>query len=118
LQGMFITLITRGFCCPEQEDGASSADGQASVKDDVAGTGMGDAEGKKDVSDQIEDEEQLMGTTQEEKEDKPNLPKDQEEEEEGFDMEQDFDGTIESMPDKTVCLLYYLIFFFLLLLTF
>jgi len=30
-------------------------------EDDVEGTGMGEGEGKKDVSDQIEDEEQLLG---------------------------------------------------------
>lgn len=29
--------------------------------DDVEGTGMGEGEGKKDVTDQIEDEEQLLG---------------------------------------------------------
>lgn len=38
--------------------------------DDVEGTGMGEGEGKKDVTDQIEDEEQLLGLKgdQEEKE--------------------------------------------------
>ena len=35
--------------------------------DDVDGTGMGEGDGRKDVSDQIENEEQLLGL----KEDKP-----------------------------------------------
>lgn len=34
--------------------------------DDVEGTGMGEGEGKKDVTDQIEDEEQLLGLKGEE----------------------------------------------------
>lgn len=102
LLGMFITFLTKGYCCPDEAEGDASAEGQSSFRDDVAGTGMGDAEGKKDVSEQIEDEEQLMGTTQEEKEEKPNLPKDDNEKEKGFDMDQDFDGTMESMPDTTV----------------
>jgi hypothetical protein len=33
------------------------------------GTGMGEGKGNKDVSDQIEDEEQLLGTKNEKKED-------------------------------------------------
>jgi len=113
LLGMFITLLTKGFCCPDEGEGDASSEGGTSFRDDVAGTGMGDAEGKKDVSDQIEDEEQLMGTTSEEKEEKPNLPKDDEEKEKGFDMEQDFDGTVESLPDDNVLLPSFLSLFIL-----
>ncbi len=31
------------------------------MQDDVAGTGMGEGQGNKDVSDEIDDEEQLLG---------------------------------------------------------
>ncbi len=38
---------------------------QGDLQDNQAGTGMGEGQGNKDVSDQIEDEEQLLGTRSE-----------------------------------------------------
>jgi midasin (ATPase involved in ribosome maturation) len=57
LANLFVSLCTEGFCNVKEEEGKE----EANKFDDADGTGMGEGEGKKDVSEQIEDEEQLMG---------------------------------------------------------
>lgn len=61
--------------------------GDKNFQDDVAGTGMGDGAGKEDVSDQIENEDQLMGTNKEEKEEN-KAPSPEGDEDQGFEMQQ------------------------------
>ena len=69
--------------------------------DDVEGTGMGEGEGKKDVTDQIEDEEQLLGL----KGDEPDKDQAEEakelgedEQDKGMEMENDFEGEMFDVP--------------------
>lgn len=56
LAEIFASLYSQGFGCStenqEEDNGAQ----------DATGTGMGEGAGAKDVSDQIEDEDQLLGT--------------------------------------------------------
>ncbi|CAN0493688.1 unnamed protein product, partial [Scytosiphon promiscuus] len=61
---VFRTLLSKGLCAAETEDDVGDGDGDIDgmkFDDDVEGTGMGEGEGKKDVTDEIEDEEQLLG---------------------------------------------------------
>jgi midasin len=62
---VFRVLIAKGFCADDVSDGGEGdgAGGAGNMKfeDDVEGTGMGEGEGKNDVTDQIENEEQLLG---------------------------------------------------------
>ena len=54
------SLVTHGFC--DDSGKQESGDGEGGqMEDDVEGTGMGQGEGKEDVSEQIEDDEQLLG---------------------------------------------------------
>ena len=60
----FRVLISKGFCSYDITDGGEGdEDGSSNLKfeDDVDGTGMGEGNGKVDVTDQIENEEQLLG---------------------------------------------------------
>jgi MoxR-like ATPase len=69
---IFRTLLSKGICAATVEEGEGEGGGDLSnmlFQDDVDGTGMGEGEGKKDVSDQIENEEQLLGL-------KDDVPKD------------------------------------------
>jgi midasin len=94
-------LFVSGFCRkPDEQEGAEE-DGK--TQDNCDGTGMGEGEGKKDVSDQITDEEQLLGTKDEMK-DSQDKTKEQkkgeaEKPEEGLEMEQEFDGEMYDMPE-------------------
>ena len=105
---VFRVLVAKGFCVDnsEEQDGEGEG-GDASgmnFEDDVEGTGMGEGEGKNDVTDQIENEEQLLGLkgdedkNDEKKDDNKQL--DEEEAETGMEMEGDFDGEMYDMPDK------------------
>ena len=94
LLNVFSEIMEKGFCTPpdgEEEDG----EGDGDTDDNVAGMGMADGQGNKDVSDQIEDEEQLLGL----KGDKEEEQEDDQEQEhgEGKEMENEFEG---EMMDK------------------
>ncbi|TYZ63967.1 hypothetical protein PybrP1_004209 [[Pythium] brassicae (nom. inval.)] len=95
---IFRNLFQHGFCRTEDKDGGEGGgDGKMQFQDDVDGTGMGEGEGKKDVSNEIEDEEQLLGLKgeqQEEPQDKPEQPEDT-----GLEMQNDFEGTMQDLPD-------------------
>ncbi|KAI8371328.1 uncharacterized protein BYT42DRAFT_501247 [Radiomyces spectabilis] len=91
----FSVIISKGFCMPEgaadEEEG--DADGTAT------GTGIGEGEGTKDVTEEIEDEEQVLGTQNEEQ--RKDEKQDTKEEKNGMEMENDFDGTLEDVePDE------------------
>ncbi|CAB1097864.1 unnamed protein product [Ectocarpus sp. CCAP 1310/34] len=95
---VFRTLLSKGLCSDESEgegEGDGDIDGMK-FDDDVEGTGMGEGEGKKDVTDQIEDEEQLLGLKGDEE---PDKVQDQEakelgedDQDNGMEMENDFEG--------------------------
>ncbi|KAI8339482.1 hypothetical protein BC941DRAFT_349381, partial [Chlamydoabsidia padenii] len=87
----FTIIISKGFCMPEgaSDEEEGDADGMTN------GTGMGEGEGNKDVSEQIEDEEQVLGTQNDEQsKDEDNKPETKEEKN-GMDMENDFEGQLE-----------------------
>lgn len=60
LANMFALLYSKGFGTPEGQVDNSGDD----TTQDAHGTGMGEGEGVKDVSDQIDDEDQLLGTSE------------------------------------------------------
>lgn len=85
LLNTFSLLFTQGYCKPEE---------QGEIVDDnkeLEGTGIGEGEGKKDVSDQLENEEQALGLKGEEenKEKLEEFNKD-----EGMEMKEDFEGEL------------------------
>lgn len=101
LSSIFSSLFQEGFCA-KQED---AEEDRASNVHDAFGTGMGEGEGKTDISHEIEDEDQLLGSSQKgEKEDDASQDKSRSTEK-GIEMEQDFDGDMfdvsQSESDET-----------------
>ena len=95
LLGVLTELLANGFCRkPEEAEEGDDIEG-------VEGMGMGEGEGEKNVSDQIEDEEQLTGAEQEgqQKKDEGSEQK-REEGEEAVEMEQDFDGELDDVDKE------------------
>ncbi|KAI7867198.1 hypothetical protein BDF14DRAFT_761657 [Spinellus fusiger] len=90
----FTIIISKGFCMPEgasdEEEGESDGVG--------TGTGIGEGEGNKDVSEEIEDEEQVLGTQNDEQQ--KNDKKETKEEKNGMEMENDFDGELEDVDQE------------------
>ncbi|XP_010287688.1 PREDICTED: midasin, partial [Phaethon lepturus] len=94
LTSIFTELAQKGFCLPkellEDEDGEG-----ATQFHDYEDGGIGDGEGKKDVSDKIESEDQIEDSFQKgeekEKEDQDSKP-DIEGEDNAIEMSEDFEG--------------------------
>lgn len=93
LSNLFCALYTEGFCLTKEEGGEA----EGTKFEDADGTGMGEGEGKKDVSDQIEDEDQLLGST-DKNEDAPTTDAG-EKKEKGIEMEQDFAADMLDLSD-------------------
>ena len=95
-------IILHGFCrTKDDDDNGDDANGANTGQfHEAGGTGMGEGEGKKDVSDQIENEDQIVGTEKnEEEKDDPNKPPD-DDDAKGIEMQHDFEGTMHDVePD-------------------
>ncbi|GJP54985.1 hypothetical protein CLOM_g13979 [Closterium sp. NIES-68] len=98
LANLFTALFLEGFCTPkdaQEEEGGGKGAGKFEEEE---GTGMGEGQGKTDVSDEIEDENQLIGTQDEKQEEEgekgkgDKLPK-------GIEMQQDFDGEMHDISE-------------------
>jgi MoxR-like ATPase len=89
--GLCNDLARRGFCVPPELD--DGGEGEGGTLEGVDGTGIGAGEGAKDVSKEIEDEEQVLGNKNDPAPDEPP-PEDMPEEDDGLEMANDFDGEL------------------------
>ena len=96
LTALFLGLSTEGFCIPPEETEGEAGGGRM---DDQSGTGMGAGEGKKDVADEIENEDQIMGMEDLEKEEEEEKEKGrgEEEDEGGIEMQNEFEGITDDV---------------------
>ena len=103
LASLYVGVCAEGFCAPppasaEGEEDGGEGDGR--MMDDVAGTGMGEGEGKKDVSDEIEDEEQILGAEDGEKDEKDDDRRDgPKDKSRGIEMQNDFEADANALSD-------------------
>ncbi|XP_060562548.1 midasin-like, partial [Ruditapes philippinarum] len=97
---MFTDLASKGFCIPPELSDEMSGEG-ATEFCDMEEAGLGEGEGVKNVSDQIEDEDQLDEAKRPEdhnKEDPDNQP-DVKSEENAIEMSEDFDAKAQDLED-------------------
>ncbi|XP_036943295.1 midasin isoform X1 [Acanthopagrus latus] len=92
LASIFTELAQKGFCLPQELMAGGDGEG-ATEFHDYEGGGIGEGEGTKDVSDKIENEDQVEDTFQEgqekeEQEDKEKIKA----EDNAIEMSEDFDG--------------------------
>lgn len=85
------------FSCPLR----AGEDGNGEFKEST-GTGLGDGstEGAKDISDKLENEDQLLGAQQRDAEQKQEEQGPVEDSAKGIEMEADFDGAMHDMPEE------------------
>ena len=95
LLGVFNEVVANGFCRPDEKEGE-----EGDMIDGVEGMGMGEGEGQKNVSDEIEDEEQLVGADQEGAEKAEGKQQEREKNEKSVEMRQDFDGELEDVDKE------------------
>ncbi|XP_064595226.1 midasin-like [Liolophura sinensis] len=95
---VFTELAVKGFCLPAEFAGEMDGSG-ATEFEDIEGGGLGEGEGTKDVSDQIENEDQLHEAQkagekkEEELSDQPDVPS----EDNAIEMSDDFEGKMHDL---------------------
>ncbi|KAM4713456.1 midasin isoform 2-T2 [Anableps anableps] len=94
LSSIFTELAQKGFCLPQELMPGGDGEGATDFHD-YEGGGIGEGDGTKDVSDKIENEDQVedtfqQGTEQEEQQDKENIKS----EDNAVEMSEDFDGRV------------------------
>lgn len=105
---VFRVLISKGFCSDDVSDGGEGdgegGAGEMKFEDDVEGTGMGEGDGKNDVTDEIDNEEQLLGLKGDEDQEAASQQERKELKEDevdtGMEMEGDFEGEKFDLPDQ------------------
>ncbi|XP_067097253.1 midasin [Osmerus mordax] len=101
LASIFTELAQKGFCLPQELMEGGDGEGATDFHD-YEGGGIGEGEGVKDVSDKIENEEQVEDTFQEgqekkeEEQDKKNIK----EEDNAIEMSEDFDGQMHDGDER------------------
>ncbi|XP_077160450.1 midasin isoform X2 [Paroedura picta] len=94
LANIFTELAQKGFCLPKELLEEEAGEG-ATEFHDYEGGGIGEGEGKKDVSDKIENEDQVEDTSQrgqEKDNEDPESKPDIEGEDNAIEMSEDFEG--------------------------
>lgn len=89
---VFLDLAANGFCVPKDLDLDEAETDESGEKTGKGGMGLADGEGTKDVSDQIESEDQLEDARPADQEQEKQDDKICKEEEKGIDMSEDFDS--------------------------
>ncbi|CAH2065804.1 unnamed protein product [Thlaspi arvense] len=99
LASVLSDLFTKGFGISKNNEDDDCKDEKSEAAE---GTGMGDGVGAKDVSDQIEDEDQLRSTDKKEEEEKEqDTPDDVLDKSKGIEMSDDFDGKEYSVSEDS-----------------
>lgn len=101
LANVFTELAQKGYCLPQELMGGGDGEG-ATEFHDYEGGGIGEGEGVKDVSDKIENEDQVEDTFQEgqDKEEEEQDKQDIKEEDNAIEMSEDFDGKMHDGTDR------------------
>lgn len=94
---VFLDLAANGFCVPKDLDLDEAETDESGEKTGKGGMGLADGEGTKDVSDQIESEDQLEDARPADQEQEKQNDKMCKEEEKGIDMSEDFDSKPQDM---------------------
>ena len=103
-QSTYTPTPHQGFCPPAELSDEQEGGEGATEFEDIEGGGMGEGEGAKDVSDQIENEDQLDDTRHkddEEKETDNDQKPDIEDEENGIEMSEDMDGKMHDLENTS-----------------
>lgn len=95
LIAVFQNLAVRGFCRPQELQDEENGE-EGTNFEDAEGTGLGEGEGKKDVSDRIESEDQLESALKEGENEQAG-DKDLQEEDQGIEMNEDFEGKMQDI---------------------
>ena len=96
---VFCEIMTNGFCpIKDLDDGPSKTSNDFKSSEEESGLGQG--EGSKDVSDQIDNEDMLDGAYQNQEDADDNEEKDNKEEDNGIEMSENFESNLQDRENK------------------
>lgn len=96
---VFIELVQHGFCVPKDLLGDEEKEKEQGGERSADGMGLEDGTGEKDVSDKIENEDQLQDAKRPEEYDKEKGDEENKEEK-GIEMSDDFDANLQDIEKK------------------
>ncbi|MQL83108.1 hypothetical protein Taro_015594 [Colocasia esculenta] len=96
LAEIFALLFSEGF-----GDSKEQVDDTAPIPQDATGTGMGEGEGMNDVSDQIDDEDQLLGTSEKQNQGPESSEKVPSKSDKEIEMDEDFAADAFSVSEDS-----------------
>lgn len=97
LANMLASLYEKGLSVLSKD----LEDGSDDLSQDASGTGMGEGVGKKDISDQITDEDQLLGTNEKTTEENDTSNEVPSKNDKGIEMNEDFDAETYSVSEDS-----------------
>merc|ERR1712045_88152 len=96
---IFSEIMTNGFCpMKDLDDNNSKTSNEFKSSEEESGLGQG--EGSKDVSDQIENEDMLDGAYQNQEDANDKEEKDNKEEDNGIEMSENFESKMQDKENK------------------
>ncbi|KAG7670517.1 hypothetical protein KSW81_003079 [Nannochloris sp. 'desiccata'] len=107
---LFAGVLEQGFCMPEGEEGQPQEGDDTKITEGT-GLGEGDTTGAKDISHELEDQDQLLGAQQKDQEEKEQPADAQQQEQEGeeeeeqpkgVEMDEDFNGALEDVKPQDI----------------
>ncbi|XP_045787692.1 midasin-like [Trifolium pratense] len=98
IANVLVSLFSKGFGTSAENN---EEDGTLNTSEDASGTGMGEGVGLNDVSDQITDEDQLLGTREQQKEKQEDSNEVPSSNKEGIEMDQDFQADAVSLSEES-----------------
>ncbi|KAJ9190362.1 hypothetical protein P3X46_001577 [Hevea brasiliensis] len=98
LADVLASLFSKGFGITAKDEGDDASHGRSQ---DATGTGMGEGSGLNDVSEQMIDEDQLLGTTEKPSEEQDALGEAPNKNDKGIEMEQDFTADTFSVSEDS-----------------
>ena len=95
---LILGLVKEGFCT--EAEGEEEAEGGGEFEEEDDGTGMADGQGRKDVSDEIEHQDQINTGTQKAAEQGEHPEPHSKDDIKGIEMEDDFEGCFEDIEKE------------------
>ncbi len=98
---VFANLLKNGFCIHDKPDDEDEAKKNKKMGEELDGMGLGEGQGRQDISEELQHEEQIEGTKGEKIEDQDAAgPEDKKELDKGFEMEEDFEGKLDDLGEE------------------
>ena len=98
---IFANLLKNGFCVHDKAEDEDEAKENQKMTEELDGMGLGEGQGRQDISEQLQHEEQIEGMKGEAvQDDEAPGPEEKKDLDKGFEMEEDFEGKMDELGEE------------------